>query len=189
MDPLTAPLADVLAAAVPPELAPLNAPPVALPPSPAVITSAPAAVVPPPEWLAEPDPEAQTPATSVAADAAAAAWAPPPNPVAPSPPSTPQPAHAAAPVNESWDSDSVPDAWVLESAAIAGEPAGAIDPSTSVDAMLAMLAAEQHHLDAKQAPWTRYFDDKSTRVMIMVGGSVALAFGLFVVMAVLGLVF
>jgi hypothetical protein len=63
-----------------------------------------------------------------------------------------------------------------------------VEPGTSVDAMLAMLAAEQHHIDAQQAPWTRYFDDKSGRVMIMVGGSLLLAVGLFAVMALAGVI-
>jgi hypothetical protein len=180
VDPLTAPLAQVMAANVPAEMAQLNATP-ASPVPPPVPPPAPAptvAVVPPPEWLAEPDPQEQTPAPSVAADEAAAAWTPPPA--------------APVPSGHTWDAESVPDAWVAESAAAArtdSPPAGSVDPETSVEAMLAMLAAEQHHMDTKQAPWTRYFEDKSTRVMVMVGGSLALAFSLFTFMAIVGWIF
>jgi type IV secretory pathway VirB10-like protein len=191
VDPLTAPLAQVLAANVPAEMAHLNAaPPVpaqtpvapAPAPEPEATPAPAAAVAPPPEWLAEPEAHQQPSAESVAADQAAAAWTPEP-PAASAPP---------APSGHTWDAESVPEAWVAESAAAelaAGRPAAAVDPETSVDAMLAMLAAEQHHLDNKQAPWTHYFDDKSTRFMIMVGGSIVLAFGLFAVMAIVGRVF
>jgi hypothetical protein len=179
VDPLTAPLADVLAASAPAELATLNAPapPPAPVPEPAPPASAAPPVVPPPEWLGAAEPSA--PEDSVAADEAAAAWRPTPT--------TPEPA-------PTWPPESVPQAWVTEAeqadrVAAGPTPTPLVDDETSVEAMLAMLAAEQHNLDAKSTPWARYFDDRPNRVLVMVGGSVAIAFALFAVMAVVGFIF
>jgi hypothetical protein len=189
VDPLTAPLADVLAASAPSELATLNAPPAPTPPpapvpppaAPAPDAARPAGgvppPVPPPEWLGQPEPS--VPDASVAADEAAAAWSP--TPTAPEPAPT-------------WPPESVPQAWVTEAEqatqrAAGLEPTSQIDSETSVEAMLAMLAAEQHHMDAKSTPWARFFDDRPNQVVVMVGGSVAIALALFAAMAVLGFIF
>jgi hypothetical protein len=187
VDPLTAPLADVLAASAPSELASLNAPPAAAPgpapapaasvPEPAPAPTAVPPVVPPPEWLGQP--ESSVPDASVAADEAAAAWSPTPTQPEPAP---------------TWPPESVPQAWVTEAEQAdqrdaSTTPTPVVDQETSVEAMLAMLAAEQHNLDAKSTPWARFFDDRPNRVLVMVGGSVAIAVALFVVMAVIGFVF
>jgi hypothetical protein len=115
----------------------------------------------------------------VAADEAASEWSPTPP--------TPEPV-------PSWPLESVPQAWVTE-AERAEHLDGSLAPTpvvgeeTSVEAMLAMLAAEQHHMDATGTPWARYFDDRPNRVLIMVGGSVVIAVALFAVMAILGVIF
>jgi hypothetical protein len=65
-----------------------------------------------------------------------------------------------------------------------GEPAELSD----VDVMLSMLAAEHKAMDPAAGLMDR-FDDKSTRVAIMVGGTVLIGAFLFVGLTVLGAIF
>jgi len=150
VDPLTAPLEQVLAATGPQTLT---------------------AVAPAPEWLAEPDVLEATTAPAVP------------------PPAEPAVAVARPPADDlAWTRDAPPTPQVAHAAPEPPTTGTAGDP-TSVDAMLAMLAVEQRNLDNRHTPWAHYFDDKSSRVMVMVGGSIGLALGLFVVMAILGAIF